>query len=104
MDKMSAQNGDGEVHYRQEGRFVKDDIKKFYRYQFEVPQGSKEIQFIFNYSPKVLKDPEKNRQLIKEALWEYLEEYSKENKIKIMSTIATVKISISLKPNPISLA
>ena len=80
---MLAQNDDGKVHYREEGTFVKDDVKKLYYYHFKVLEGTQEIQFIFEYSPRVLKDPEKNRQLIKDALWEYVEEYSEDGKVKV---------------------
>jgi len=81
--EMLAQNDDGKVHYREEGTFVKDDVKKLYYYHFKVLEGTQEIQFIFEYSPRVLKDPEKNRQLIKDALWEYVEEYSEDGKVKV---------------------
>ena len=81
--KMLAQNKDGKVYYKREGTFTESDVKKFYRYQFEVPEGTQEIQFIFNYSPRALQDPEKNRQLIKNAVQEYIEEYSKDDKVKI---------------------
>lgn len=81
--KMLAQDKDEKVHYRREGTFEESDVKKFYRYQFEVPEGTQEIQFIFDYSPRALEHPEKNRQLIKSAFREYIEEYSEEDKVKV---------------------
>ncbi|MCD6318131.1 CehA/McbA family metallohydrolase, partial [Candidatus Aerophobetes bacterium] len=81
--KMVSQNKNGKVHYVKEGTFVKDDIKKLHYYQFEVPKGTREIQFSFELSPRVLKDPEKNRELIKGALREYIEEYSEDDKVKL---------------------
>ena len=77
---MLAQNKDGKLYYKREGTFTEGDVKKFYRYQFKVPEGTQEIQFIFNYSPRALRDPEKNRQLIKGAVREYIKEYSKDDK------------------------
>lgn len=81
--KMLAQNKDGKVHYKREGTFGESDVKKFYRYQFKVPEGTQEIQFIFDYSPRALEDPEKNRQLIKGALREWMEGYSEDDKVEV---------------------
>ena len=81
--KMLAQNDDGKIYYKKEDSFGENDVKKLYYYKFEVFEETQEIQFIFELSPRVLKDPEKNRQLIKDALREYVEEYSEDDKVKV---------------------
>lgn len=80
---MLARNKDGKTWYKKEGEFTESDVKKFYRYQFKIPEGIQEIQFIFDYSPRALEDPEKNRQLIKSALQEDVKEYSEDDKVKV---------------------
>lgn len=80
---MLARNDDGKIYYKKEGSFGGDDVKKLYYYKFEVSDETQEIQFIFDYSPRFLKDPEKNRELIKDALQEYVEEYSEDDKVKV---------------------
>lgn len=60
--------------------FIKEDClrrkneKRLYPFVFKVPEGIREIQINFGYSPTILKDRQKNYQRIKEAVEEYAKE------------------------------
>lgn len=61
-------------YFIKEGCLKREDEKKFYPFVFKVPEGIREIQINFGYSPRTLKDRKKNYQRIREAVEEYTKE------------------------------
>jgi len=67
-----------------EGCLRRGDQKRFYPFVFEVPEGIGEIRVKFSYSPRILKNKEKNYQMIKGAIEEYVKDYPQK---EIVSTL-----------------
>jgi len=55
-----------------EGCLKRGEQKRFYPYVFKVPEAVGEIQVNFSYSLRILKDKEKNYQMVREAVEEYV--------------------------------
>ncbi|MEW5817320.1 MAG: CehA/McbA family metallohydrolase [Spirochaetota bacterium] len=69
------------IRYQKEGDFYETDGKKFFKYLFEIPSGTKEIQISFTYSPTHLKNLKKTKELIRAAYLEYTEGYTNEKEV-----------------------
>jgi hypothetical protein len=70
-----------------EGYLRRGDQKRFYPFVFEVPEGIGEIRVKFSYSPRILKNKEKNYQMIGGAIEEYVKDYPQKEKISTFLTL-----------------
>ncbi|GAH45126.1 unnamed protein product, partial [marine sediment metagenome] len=70
-----------------EGYLRRGDRKRFYPFVFEVPEGIGEIRVKFSYSPRILKNKEKNYQMIGGAIEEYVKDYPQKEKVSTFLTL-----------------
>jgi len=70
-----------------EGCLRRGDQKRFYPFVFEVPEGIGEIRVKFSYSPRILKNKEKNYQMIGGAIEEYVKDYPQKEKVSTFLTL-----------------
>ena len=69
-----------------EGCLRRGDQKRFYPFVFEVPERIGEIQVKFSYSPRILKNKEKNYQMIREAVEEYVKDYPQKERVSTLNS------------------
>lgn len=70
-----------------EGYLRREDGKRFYPFVFEVPEGIGEIRIKFSYFPRILKNKEKNYQMIGGAIEEYVKDYPQKEKVSTFLTL-----------------
>jgi len=77
------------------------DQKRFYPFVFEVPEGIGEIQVKFSYSPRILKNEEKNYQMIRGAVEEYVKDYPQKEMVSTLNSFIKKAYPLIKKAYPL---